>query len=72
MKVTLEFDDDEREEADMAFNGAKAHYKLEEIWQKCFRPNNKHGYGNKILDTDAAYEIIEELIKLHEYATLDD
>jgi len=69
MKVKLEFDDDEQEEARTAFQGAMYQTALHGVWEKCFRPNNKHGYGNKLLDSEESYEVIEELIKLFQEAT---
>jgi len=65
MKVTLEFDEESREEAEHSLKGVEYYSMLEEIWDKMLRPNNKHGYCNKILDSEEAYEVIEELIKIY-------
>jgi hypothetical protein len=40
---------------------------LDDIWEYCFRPNNKHGYSGRLqelIDTnpDLCYDVIEELI----------
>lgn len=47
------------------------------VWQHVWRPNNKHGYGNKILDSEEAYNIIEELMEIYnrlreEYSMYED
>jgi len=65
-KVTLTFDTyEDREELADALNGTKNAAKLEDIWEECFRKNNKHGYGNPILDSDEAYEVIEALKEIY-------
>lgn len=40
-------------------------YVIDEIWQKCFKPNNKHGYGDELLDDKKSYDIIEKLADLY-------
>lgn len=74
MKAKLEFDlDDPYEEENLkhALNGSKYKHIIDDIWQNVFRPNRKHGYGNKILDTDEAHNIIEELITIY-LRTIED
>lgn len=61
MKIKFEFDDHEKEQAQDAFNGTQYKETLNEIWEKLFRPNNKHGYGDEILDAEHAYLVIERL-----------
>ena len=63
-KITLEFTD--IEQAQHAINGVKYSLALDDIWEKVFRPNNKHSYGNKILDKEESYEVIEELMKIYQ------
>ena len=68
MKAQLSFDLNEPyEEQGLqdAINGSKYKHTLDSMWFLLFRPNNKHGYNNKVLDSDAAYEVIEELSKIY-------
>jgi hypothetical protein len=37
---------------------------LQEVWEKVFRPNLKHGYSSEILDADVASEVIEQLASI--------
>jgi len=72
MKAKFEFTlPEENEEFLDAFNGSKYKYVIEEIWNEVFRKNRKHGYNNPKLDSDEAYEIIEELIKIYLEVTED-
>ena len=69
MKATLEFNIDDYDDKDMYNCAVKGqHYRdqIEEIYQRVFRPNRKHGYDNPILDDDKAYDIIEELFQLYQ------
>ena len=72
MKITVEFDDSnengefEMRRASDALNGTVYRQGHDEVWEKCFRPNNKHGYNNDILDKESSYPVIEELIKLYQ------
>ena len=66
MKARLEFDLPEDELAfDLAANGAKYKYTLDDVWERVFRPNNKHGYNDELLDSEEAYDIIEKLIAIY-------
>jgi hypothetical protein len=50
-KVTITFDSyEEQEELDCALNGVKYKNQVDEMWQKLFRPRNKHGYNNQRLN----------------------
>ena len=68
MKATLEFElPEEREEFKMAQNAASAHIAFEEIWEKLFRPRNKHGFQDEELQLLAETEIGEKIFdKLEE------
>ena len=55
---------DSFEEAKIAMNGTNYLVALEEVWERVFRPNFKHGYSNEILDNKDAYPVIEELSKI--------
>jgi hypothetical protein len=75
-KVTITYDLDNPELTDnsdleLALNAYKYKSALEDIWTHVFRPNNKHGYNNLILDNDTAYEVIEELMKIYVDCTDD-
>ncbi len=63
-RVTITFDN--AQEAKLALNAY--HYKraMEDVWERMLRPNNKHGYGDELLDKDESYEIIEKLIKIYQ------
>ena len=71
MKVILEFSDEgecgmeEMRMARVAMNAEIYKNAFEEIWEQCFRPNNKHGYpGNdSILNKESSYDVIEALIE---------
>jgi len=57
-KVILEFDPiDDADRLQDAMDGTINYIKLEDVWEKCFRPNRKYGYANKkinaILDNKA-------------------
>ena len=66
MKVKLEFDENERQEALEAMNAWKYKYAFSSVWDRVFRPNNKHGYNNELLDKESSYEVIEELMKIYQ------
>jgi hypothetical protein len=56
MKVILEFDSfSEADELDTALNGGKYRDKLDEVWQKLFRPRHKHAYGNERINDLIAF-----------------
>lgn len=70
MKAILEFNLDEREDINRHRTAVQAEdmrYVLDEVWEQLFRPNNKHGYNshNEILNSEEAYEIIEEMQKIY-------
>lgn len=69
-KAIVEFHDEE--ELTTALNGWKYEGMIEEIWQKCFRPARKHGYGDELLDSDQGREVIEKLIKIYIEITKED
>lgn len=58
MKVTLEFNEDERIEAKQALNGGSAHGALWEIKQ-LLRGKAKH---NDTIDADATYQEVLDII----------
>ena len=62
-KITIEYDN--VEDADLALNAWKYKDAIDEIWERCFRPNNKHGYNDELLDSEQAYDIIEVLAKMY-------
>lgn len=71
-KAYLKFNlPEESEDFELALKGASTHYKLEEVWDRVFRPYRKHGYGdpeiNKIIEDnpEVADKIIEYLIGLY-------
>ena len=62
MKVSLIFNlPEERPEYDIAMKGMNFSIALDRIRNEVFRPHRKHGYGSTLLDSDAAYDIIEAL-----------
>ena len=71
MKVILEFSDEgeygteDMRMARVAMNAEVYKNAFEEIWEQCFRPNNKHGYPGKdsILNKESSYDVIEALIE---------
>ena len=70
MKAVIEFSlPEEREEHEDALRGSEYKYKLDEIWNKVFRPRHKHGYNNimlnEFLETDGGHLIMDELEKLY-------
>ncbi len=75
MKVTLEFSDEgdfgaeEMRNARLAMNAQLYKDAFEEVWDKCFRPNNKHGYPGSetdLLNKDSSYEVVEKLIEIYQ------
>jgi len=72
MKAKLEFNiPEEQQDFDDALNGWSYKSKLEEVWNKVFRPSRKYGYNNPILDSEYADYVIEELIKIYNEVTDD-
>ncbi len=67
MEVTLKFNDEEMEEAMVAMKAQKYKDCIDEIWERCFRPNHKHGYGNELLDASEASGVIDKLAKIYNY-----
>ncbi len=75
MKATLEFDLDipeDREAHKRAVDADEMRWALDDIWDKVFRPNNKHGFSHpnlKETDDEVAdnirYEAIEALIEIY-------
>jgi len=68
-KITIEYDN--VEDADLALNAWKYKEAVEEIWEKCFRKNNKHGYNDELLDSEQAYEVIEKIAEIYLDITRD-
>ncbi|MDB2447227.1 hypothetical protein N9W79_01240 [bacterium] len=68
-KVILCFDN--TEEAKVAMDGWKYKFTIEEVWEKVFRPNFKHGYNDETLDNDLAYKVIERLSEIYSQAIED-
>lgn len=65
MKVTLEFElPQETEEYKLAMDGAKTRIALDDVWEKIFRPEFKHGYPNERLNELAADPKVSEAIQL--------
>lgn len=70
MKATIEFDLDNEDDIrryNLMNDAEKMVEQLDDIWECCFRGNNKHGYTGKLqelIDTnpDLCYDVIEELI----------
>ena len=70
MKATIEFDldnEDDLRRYNLMNDAEKMVEQLDDIWEYCFRPNNKHGYSGKLqelIDTNPylCYDVIEELI----------
>jgi hypothetical protein len=75
-KVTLTYQlPEEREEFELAVNGAKASVKLEDIWNEVFRPHLKHGYSNpelqRLAESKNGRRMMELLIELYNQVTVD-
>jgi len=67
VKAILEFNvDGEQEEFQDAVNGWRNKAIVDEIWQRCFRGNNKHGYNHDVLNSAAAYDVIEKLAEIYQ------
>jgi hypothetical protein len=70
MKATLEFDldnEDDLRSYKLANKAEEMAEQLDDIWECCFRPNNKHGYTGRLqelIDTnpELCYDVIEELV----------
>lgn len=80
MEITLKYSSDgpngdyEITKAKTAINAEVYKDAFEEVWDRCFRPNNKHGYpgGNEhILNKESSYEVIEALIKIYQQINTD-
>ena len=69
MNIILEFDD--KEQALDAMNGSKYREQIDEIWMKVFRPSYKHGYGDELLDSEQAGEVIERLARIYREVVAD-
>lgn len=70
MKAIIEFSlPEEREEHEDALRGSEYKYKLDEIWNKVFRPRHKHMYNdaelNKLLESDEANRLMDILEELY-------
>ena len=63
MKYTFETED--MNEADQLMKAAIYRQAIDEVWTRCFRPNNKHGYDNTVLDKIGANDIIEALAEIY-------
>ena len=71
MRAILEFQlPEEQEEFESAVNGADYKDKLDEVWDKLFRPRHKHGYNNDVLNeldddekVSKAIDLLEEIYK---------
>lgn len=75
-KHIIEFNlPEEQEELESAMNGWRAEVKLENIWQKTFRPRHKHGYSNdrinKLLENSDCNELMDLLEELYREALED-
>lgn len=74
MKVEMKFDlenEDDLYTYENMLNANEMKRKHDEIWDKVFRPLNKHGYHGKLQelidkDPDLCYDVIEELIKIYQ------
>jgi len=64
MKAILEFED--REELQYALDGPKYACQLSDIWDQLFRPAQKHGYNDPVLDSKEAYKVIEKLAEKYQ------
>ena len=81
MRATLEFDLDDPfdlEEHNMALNGSKYKGQIDDIWNMCFRPANKHGYPDKGINDlleklgDDGYKLIDKLGELYQDIIRED
>lgn len=62
MKAILEFNmPEESEEHRTALKGVNYQNAIHRIGQEVFRPHRKHGYGDPLLDSKEAAEIIAKL-----------
>jgi hypothetical protein len=66
--MKYKFETDEKEEAEILLKASDYKFAIDEIWERCFRPNNKHGYNDPVLDSEEAYEVIEKLIDRYHQA----
>lgn len=71
-KLILEFNKEtEKEQYEDAVNGSEYRYKLDAIWDVCFRPAFKHGYKNQEINNlleklgDEGYRLVELLGELY-------
>ena len=62
-KIIIEYDN--VEEANLSLRAPELQDKLDQIWEECFRKNNKHGYNDELLDSEEAYDIIERLSQIY-------
>lgn len=72
MKATLEFNlPEDQDRLEDAMEGTNYKDQLEQVWQECFRPNRKHGYGDDELEKliaeigPNASELIEKLAHIY-------
>lgn len=73
-QATLYFNTEDpyvEEDLHICLNGHRYKNCLDEVWNKVFRPNRKHGYGNDALDNDQAYDVIEKLIEIYQEVLKD-
>ena len=54
----VKLDHFEKEELLQMINGPKYKMIIDDIWSRCFRPNNKHGYDDKLLDAELSHDVI--------------
>lgn len=64
-KIILNIECENAEEAEVYLKAYKYKHMLDDIWEECFRPNRKHGYGIKILDKEESHDIIEEIAEIY-------
>lgn len=74
MKVKLEYTlPEEMEEYELAMDGASNKFKLDDVWERIFRPRHKHGFGdeeiNKIIQTPEGEKLMDYLENIYKDIT---
>lgn len=59
------FETTDKDEAEVYLKAREYVDAVEDIWQQCFRPRYKHGYGDELLDSEQAGLVIDKLAEIY-------
>jgi len=60
------FETADKDEAEALLRATDSAAIVHEIWERCFRPNRKQSYNNKLLNKDSSFEIIEAIAEIYQ------